>query len=387
MQYANALAQRGDTIDVIAVGRPGQPNFQILDGVNVYRVQRRTVNERGRYSYVARIFRFLAVSTLVITRKHLAKRYDLIHVHSVPDFLVFAGLVPKLAGTRVILDIHDILPEFYASKFGIPHDSVQFKLLRGIEKLSTAFADHVIIANPLWRQRLIDRAVPASKCTTIRNYPDPQIFYRRSRKPPNGKFKIVYPGTLNAHQGLDVALRALGRIANQIPDAEFHIYGEGPTLPALHRLSNELRLDGRVHFYSFLPYKEIAEVMSTAHLAVVPKRTSSPFGDEAESTKIMEFMALGVPVIITRTKIDSFHFDHSMVRFFESDNDKDLADAILELRRDVGLRQELVANATRYIQRNNWDITKQEYYDIVDTLVGRLGSGQKQRPVAHPSES
>src|SRR5208282_729655 len=108
MQYANALVKRGDTVDILSLGRPGQAKFEIINGVNVYRIQTRIVNERGRFAYLYRILRFLASSGAALTRKHLAKRYQLVHVHSVPDFLVFAAIVPRVMGTPVILDIHDV---------------------------------------------------------------------------------------------------------------------------------------------------------------------------------------------------------------------------------------------------------------------------------------
>jgi glycosyltransferase involved in cell wall biosynthesis len=368
MRYATTLAQRGDSVDVFALRRDGFAPFEVLDGVNVYRIQDRRVNEMGRLTYLLRIVRFLLRSAYVVTRRHLANPYQLVHVHSVPDFMVFAALVPKLLGARVILDIHDILPEFYGSKFGVGPRSVQFKLLALLEKVSAGFADHVIIANDLWKERIVARSVPERKCTALCNYPDLRIFHPQSKMTRNGKFVILYPGSLNIHQGLDVALRAFAQIANQIPDADFHIYGEGPQRTALVALAKDLGLDGRVQFHGVLPIREIAGVMASSDLAIVPKRASS-FGNEAASTKIMEFMALGVPVIVSRTKVDSYYFDDSVVRFFEPENENDLAKSILELRRDSRLRERLTTNAARYIRRTNWDTKKIEYLRLVDTLT------------------
>ena len=101
------------------------------------------------------------------------------HVHNVPDFLVFSALSPKLKGTPVILDIHDLLPEFYASKFKISHASLLFKFLVVVERWSAAFADHVIIANHLWRDRLVARSSRGDKCSVVRNRPDLDIFTQR----------------------------------------------------------------------------------------------------------------------------------------------------------------------------------------------------------------
>ncbi len=385
LQYAKCLAARGDVVDVIALCREGMPAFEILDGVNVYRIQRRRVNERTRVSYLFRILRFLVASMALLTRKHFSKRYDVVHVHSVPDFLVFAALLPKITGASIILDIHDILPEFYASKFGARGKSSFFKFLVLIEKLSIAFCDHVIIANDLWRDRLLSRSTESAKCSTVLNYPDPELFYARHHLRNHRGFCILYPGTLNTHQGVDVAIKAFSKVASRMPEAEFHIYGEGPARESLVRLKDGLNLNGRVTFHDFLPVRQIAEVMSQANLAVVPKRASCAFGNEAASTKIMEFMALGVPVIASRTRIDTLYHDDSRIRFFESENEDQLAEAILELRNDPALRGKLAHNALQYVCINNWKEKSQEYLRLVDNLVTAQGDLRNEHNEYHAS--
>ena len=375
-QYANALVGRGDAVDVIALKREGQPSHAIVNGVNVYRIQSRTRTEKGQIAYAFKILVFLLRSALFVTRKHVRQAYQVIHVHNVPDFLIFAAAVPKLTGAIIILDIHDILPEFYGSKFKATQDSLTFKFLLLCEKLSTAFSDHVIIANHIWHERLLSRSVSPEKCTAICNYPDPHIFFSRPRTRTDGRFIIMYPGTLNWHQGLDVAIKAFARVANQIPGAEFHIYGEGPAKGSLISLANDLGLNGKVSFRNFVPTEEIAVLMGAADLAVVPKRASL-FGNEAESTKIQEFMALGVPVIASRTKITCYYQNDSRVKFFESENDADLAEVILQLNADATLRNQLVSNAAKYIESNNWDVKKHEYLGLVDSLVAAREARRK----------
>lgn len=366
-QYATALVERGDTVDVLALLRPGQPKYEFRDGVNIYRIQRREINERWRFEYAYRVTRFLLVSMMVLTRKHLASPYQVIHVHSVPDFLVFGALVPKMLGARVILDIHDLLPEFNASKFRAGPNSIGFKCMVLAEKLSCAFADHVIVANDLWLERLIGRSVRANKCIAIRNYPQLALF-RTCAKRKKDKFLITYPGSLNKHQGLDVAIHAFARVADQMPDAEFHIYGEGPDKSRLMRLTETLHLDDRVFFHNILPAEEIAQVMADTDLAIEPKLTSWPFSNEAASTKILEFMAAGVPIVASRTAIHARYYDDSMVRFYDSDSEADLAECIFSLWRDEDDRKQLVRQATKYVEENNWEARKWEYLRLVDAI-------------------
>lgn len=371
LQYTSALVERGDAVDVLSLQRDGSPVEESIDGVRVIRLQKRTVNEKGPLAYLRRILSFMFKAAWFLSKPSSARRYDVIHVHSVPDFLVFAALIPKLFGTKVILDIHDILPEFYASKFGLKKTLLLFRLLVLCEKLSAAFANHVIIANDLWRARLIDRTTTANKCLTVRNYPDPAFFRPYSYEHDKGVFRIVYPGTLNTHQGLDIALNAFARIAASIPEAQFDIYGEGPALPQLKALRTKLNMEDRVTFHGFLPVKNIGRYMAEADLAVVPKRASTGFGNEAASTKIMEFMSVGVPVIVSRTQIDSLEYDESVVHFVAPEDDAALAEAIQHLYEHPEVRSQMVRNAFAYLQQHNWATRKYDYLTVVDGFCPR----------------
>jgi glycosyltransferase involved in cell wall biosynthesis len=372
IQYARALIQRGDVVDVISLRQQGASKFEVIQGVSVWRIQQRQVNERGPILYLCRIIKFLLLATIILAIRHYKYRYQLIHVHSVPDFLVATAIPVRMLGVPIILDIHDILPEFYASKFGTKTDSMLYGMLLSVERWSARRADHVIVANVLWHERLIHRATRQEKCSVIGNYPNPEVFHQRARPKGSGHFVLMYPGSLNWHQGVDVAVRAFARIKDELPDAEFHIYGEGPEKPALQELVKELGLEDRVKINPYLPVEQIADEMATADLAVVPKRASSLFGNEAASTKIQEFMAVGVPLVVSRTRIDSMTFDESKVKFFQSENEVDLAACILTLKRQPELRAQLIANANGHISQNNWDVKKHDYLKLVDSLTRRM---------------
>jgi glycosyltransferase involved in cell wall biosynthesis len=372
LQYATSLAARGDIVDVIALQRsPDLPAYEQMGGVNVYRIQSRVLNEKGIFSYATRILRFAWKSALLLAKKEREHPYDVVHVHNVPDFLVFSALYPKLKGARIVLDIHDLLPELYASKFGIGHTSPFFRLLVGLERSSAVFANHIIIANHLWRERYAARSSRAGKCSVVRNRPDLAIFQKCSprRESDAGKFLLTYPGSLNEHQGLDVAIRAFATVADRMPDAEFHIYGEGAAKPALIALTGELSMQQRVLFHNYLPSKDIAQVMANTDLAIEPKRATSSFGNEALSTKILEFMSLGVPVIASHTRIHAFYYDPSIIQYYENDDPTLLAYQILRLYKDGDLRRALAERAKEYADNNTWDSRKHEYLELIDSLV------------------
>ena len=373
-RYADTLMRRGDTVDVISLRREDQIGHEEINGVRVYRIQSREVNEKGKLSYLYRIAKFLIRSSVFLTRRHLKEPYDLIHVHSVPDFEVFAALIPKLKGAKVILDIHDLVPELYCSKFFKDHSSLIYEALALLEKYSASFADHVIASNHIWYKRLLERSVTENNSSVILNYPDNSIFYRRTNHRDDGKSIMIYPGTLNWHQGLDVAIKSFDKIREKAPGAEFHIYGDGPSKPALANLIRELSLEERVLLNGMQPLDKMADIMSRADIGIVPKRNNS-FGGEAFSTKILEFMSLGIPVIVSRTKIDNYYFNDCVVKFFRSEDEADLAEKMIALIKDRQERERLVPNASRFLEDYTWENKQHLYLDLVDRLVqGRPSS-------------
>jgi glycosyltransferase involved in cell wall biosynthesis len=369
-RYAETLVRRGDSVDVISLRRKGQAAYGELNGVKVYKIQERVRDEKGKLDYLLRVFRFFICSAILLSRKHVKLPYDMVHVHSVPDFEVFAALVPYLSGARIILDIHDIVPELYSNKFNVQKGSFIFRSLVLAEKASIWFSDHTIISNDLWREKLLSRSISPEKCTAILNYPDDQLFRSMRHKRDNGKVVLMYPGTLNHHQGLDLAVKAFAKIKDKAPNAEFHIYGEGPAKPVLADMIREIDLQERVILKDQVPLDEIVEIMANADIGVIPKKNGE-FGGEAFSTKSLEFMILGVPIIVSKTKIDRFYFDDSIVKFFEPGNVDELAAAMLALINDKSLRKRLSANGRKFAQRNSWEIKKNIYLDLVDGLVGR----------------
>lgn len=371
-RYAETLAKRGDRVDVVALRTKGQSSKEVIGGVHVYRIQRRVVNEKGKFTYLGRLLLFFLRSFVFLTWKQSRERYDLIHVHSVPDFEVFAALIPKLMGTKVILDIHDLVPEFYLSKFKASSNSRTFRLLVAVERMSASFADHVIAANHIWLKRLHERSVRSANCTVILNFPDTDIFHLRGRNRNDCKFIMVYPGTLSYHQGLDLAIRAFALIADKSPQAEFHIYGGGDQADFLKALIVELRLQERVFLKGGRTLQEISVIMENSDLGVVSKR-SDGFGNEAFSTKIFEFMSVDVPVIVPKTAIDRYYFNDSVVKFFQANDENSLAEAMLLLIDNPGLREDLVRNTREFIKGYTWERNKDIYLGLVDSLVAHAG--------------
>lgn len=372
-RYAESLRSRGDQVDVIAIETGDAPlgNRTVAKGVALFTIQRRIHNEKSPWSYVYRLTRFLVAASLLLRRRHINGRYDVIHVHNIPDYMVFSSWYPKLYGAAVILDIHDIVPELFTNKFRTGMSEVYFRLLKVVEAASCAFADHVIIANHLWYQRLTARSVSAARCSVFINNVDRSLFYRRRRTRQNETPVLLFHGTFQWHQGIEIAIEALPIIHREIPGVELHLYGGGAggarTRERLTELARHHGVEVCVRFFPSVPLQEIPEIVVNADIGIVPKRADS-FGNEAYSTKIMEFMSQGVPVVVSRTKVDSYYFDDNTVSFFESGQATDCARAVLELLENPQLREQRVENGLKYVERHCWEGVEAEYFQLVDRL-------------------
>ncbi len=369
-RYAETLSKNGFEVFVVSLRQKSQKKFEILNNVKIYRIQKRQVNERSKLQYLLRIIEFLFRSTIFITKESIKNKIDIIHVHSVPDFEVFSAIFAKLRNSIIILDIHDIVPEFYASKFKVKNSSSTIKLLKIIEYLSCCISDYVIIANDIWKNKLVKRSVQESKCTAFINYPDTRLFGERKNY-SSDKFTFLYPGTLNWHQGLDIAINAFEIAQKKFSNnVEFCIYGEGPSKEKLIESVKGKKLESKIKFYNSVSIEEIAKIMSEADVGVIPKR-NDPFGGDAFSTKSLEFMAAGIPVLMSKTRIDNYYFNNKEVLFFNPEDEKDLSEKMIQIANNSQLREKLVKNGKELSRKLSWDNYQNQYLKIISNLLRR----------------
>jgi len=368
-RYAETLVTEGWDVDAFVLQSPNRPATYSIHGVNVYGIQHRTHNEKRAVTYLNRLIKFLFRSSWHLTQHHFKKPYDLVHIHSIPDFEVIAGLIPKMFGAKVILDIHDIVPELFLNKFMKAKDSKIFKLLLFVERISCALANHVIIANHIWYKRLIERSVSPQKCSVVMNFPDSKFFgpHQRARINDND-FHMLYPGTLSRHQGIDTAIEAVSILRNTALNLKFNIYGSGTDELLLREMTKRLNLEDRVFFHQPVSIEEIADVMVNADLGVEPKIHSS-FSDEAFSTKILEFMMLGIPIVASDTTVHKYYISEDSVRYFKAGNAYDLSNAILEMYENEYIRKKCIRNGSEVIKDFIWEDKKSSYLDIVSNLT------------------
>ena len=367
-RYAESLAARGDDVEVLSVSlEDGSPRKSVLSGVKITHLSGKTQLRGSTLAYVLRVTRFALAAFAVISKRAFSRPYDLVHVHNMPDAIVFSALVARLRGARLILDLHDLVPELFTDKRKGWSVKPLGSLLRLEEKISAAFAQHVIVSNHLWLDTIQGRSARKEKCSVFINNVDGHLFYPRQRTRTDDRQIILFHGSLSRHQGVDLVIQAMPSIVAQVPSVEFHIYGSGSEKENLKKLVQDLGMEKHVLFNKEVELQEIPQIVANADVGVVAKRADS-FGNLAYSTKILEFMSQGIPVVLSRTKIDQFYFDDTVARFFTSGDVTELVEALVTVLTNAELNQSLRTNATKLVARSNWETRRPAYFRIVDAM-------------------
>ena len=374
-RQAESLVKNGFAVDVLCLRgmyNKKEPVVDILNGVNVYRLP--VTRRYGNIGFIQQFLEYLVFffqSMLVLIWLYPRRRYKVIQVHNLPDFLIFAAWFPKLFGAKLILDLHDLMPEFFASRTGSNMGSWLVRLITWQEQLACRFSDHIITVTELWRQTLIGRGLQAEKVSVVMNVADDSIFNRYANQrslSENGAFRLFYHGGWVQRYGIDLVLQAMAQLKNEIPELSFTIHGGGSYKESLFQLVDRLGLQQQVEFSTkYRRVSDLPELICQADVAVVPNR-ADVFTDGVLPTKLMEYTALGVPAIVARTSAIEAYFDDSMVEFFEPDNVQTLANSISTLYHNRSRLKALIKNSDKFNQQYNWTKQQVDYVALLKNL-------------------
>jgi glycosyltransferase involved in cell wall biosynthesis len=372
---ADILVERGYKVDVIALGEKGRPQVERLNGITIYGLPlRKKRGSRVRYAFEYGAFWMMVFLLLAfLTACH---RYAVIDVNTLPDFLVFAALVPRVLGSKLMLDMHEVMPEFFISKFGIEPDHLFVRLIKWQEKWSVRFADSVLASNDLIAERLIGRGLPASKVTVVANCADESLFAKLPRteaptgKDPNAPLVLMYHGTLTEIYGLDIAIVAMARLIALRPDiaVQLCILGDGPARDQLVMQAERLGLDGRVRFLGSVPLDQVPGYLARCDIGLVPTRQDL-FLDLSFSNKLVEYVVMEKPVIAARLGGYCRYFREESLAYFEPGNPDSLVETILDLAHDRAEWSKQVASALDDYQLVSWEVMRARYVKVVDRLA------------------
>lgn len=368
---AETLVRRGDQVDFIALGEKDRPASETVEGVRLFRVNQLKYRGGSGVSYLLAYMRFLCAVSFKVARLHGKQRYDVVYVHTMPDLLVLAALIPKMLGARVVLNLHDMMPELYMSKFGIgeKHPLIRFLALQ--EQASIRLADRAIAVHDPHRDVLCRRGTPRAKITVLPNVPDPRVFRRSLRNnlplaPAAGAFRIVYHGTIARRLGLDLAVSAFAQAAPLCPNARLEIFGDGDAADELQAQIQASGVAGRIAFSRrMFRVEDICSMIQGAAVGIICNRRDLAT-EYMLPVKLLEYVQLGIPAIAPRLMTIQYYFSGSQVAYYEAGNVDEMAAAIRDLYADAAKRAELARQGTEFARRFNWEIFKQDLYRVID---------------------
>jgi glycosyltransferase involved in cell wall biosynthesis len=354
---AETLAAHGFQVRCLTAQNGAEQSRFVLNGVEVRELGVRKYRGKSTLAYVVSYLRFMLSASVVCLRLLFEGELDVVHVHNIPNFLVLAGLLPRLAGKKVILDVHDGVPETFAAKFA--GRSAFWKVLCLEERLSALVANKVICVNHPQRDTLVARGIPMAKTLVSMNVADPTIFKRsysgdRSRT-TTGNFNLVYHGTMAERLGVDLIIRAVARLHKRIPGLQLHLWGNGDDLPKFQQLVKELTLEKVVLFRpEGYPIHELPRHLGFMDLGVVGNRQSVAC-DLMLPVKLIEYVSMGIPAIVPRLKTIEHYFSDDMVTYYEPADVRGLADAICRLYSEPATSRKQAERAAQFLSEYGWD--------------------------------
>jgi glycosyltransferase involved in cell wall biosynthesis len=371
---AEALVTAGHEVDVIALRRVTDEATGAVAGVAVRRLGVQRHQGAGVAVYLREYISFLARSGWALARAHRWRHYDLVQVHSLPDFLVFAALPLRLVGVPLVLDLHEAMPEFFKSRFPGASNPLANRVMVIQERLSIAVASAVVTVNRVMATRLVDLGVAADKVHVVTNSASLGLFDVAAAPvrafAADGVVRLIYAGALTPTYELDVALRALRRLADERPDLAIHfeIYGRGDAEPHLREQAFRLGMADRLTFHGRIPIEDVPAAIAAADIGLAPTR-HDPFTDVSLSTKLFEYAAMGKPVVATRLPLVSATFPEGTIATYPAGDANAMAAAITSLLDDPDEREDAVARTLEIVRAQSWETQAAAYVALVEALI------------------
>jgi glycosyltransferase involved in cell wall biosynthesis len=366
---ARAARAAGWEVDVLAMRRGDDRRVEVVDGI---RVQRLPI-AHGRGLGIGRLLLeyggFTIAAALVLALRSAHRRYTVIHVHNPPDFLVAAALLPKLLGARLLFDVHDLSPDMLDMRFhGRTWARAAEGVLRVTERLAARAADAVITVHEPYKAELVRRGVKPENVAVVMNTVDDTLLPRDPPKTDDA-FRVVYHGTVSPHYGVELLVEALATVALHDAGARVEIYGDGDAVDDVRALAASLGLSDRVLLTGErLEQRDVLARVAGASVGVVPNRPTR-LNRFALSSKLFEYVVLGIPAVSADLPTMREHFSGDEVRYFDAGDAGSLADALLDVARHPDEAAARAAAARRrYDDTYSWAVNSERYVATLERL-------------------
>lgn len=362
-KQVTAALDAGLSVDVVCLRGDEEAAREEIGRLRIRRLPVRRDRGRGALGYALEYLTFGVLAMFMVGRLWLRHRHRVVHAHNIPDELVFAALVPRLCGARVMLDIHDFMPELFATRYDLRPDSTFVRALALLERWSCAFAHTVIVTHERGRRRLIGVGVPAAKIVVIMN--TAPLHDTRPARRRSGPFTVLYHGILSDVYDLETAVRAIALLREQgVEDVALRLVGAGPRHEALRTLVRELGVGGHVRIEDQVPAEHVPELLEHADAGYAVTRAGR-HQEIALPTKMFEMIAHGLPVVTSRAPVIMDHFDDAAVLYVQPADAAEIAAALRRLRDEPELARRLAERAWEATWPIRWQAMAARYVRLV----------------------
>ncbi len=372
---ARAAREAGWEVTVVCLRHPGEAAEEKLDEVTVRRlpVEHLPGSRLGRI--LVEYVMFTALAAWAVMRLHLRTPQTVVHVNNPPDFLMVVAVLPKLLGSKVIFDVHDLSPLMFDARFhGRLGASSLIKALTVQQRVSCNYADRVITPHGPSARRISESGVPVEHIGIMMNPPDGDVLERvlarpRPRMPERG-FLVAYHGTVTHWYGVDLIVDAIAEVCSDIPDVQAIILGDGDAVEHVRRHMHELEVESRIELSEgFVPNEQALEAVRAAACGIVPNLPSA-LNDLTLSGKLLDYALLGVPAVVARLNVQAEHFDETEVTFFEPGSAHSLAEAIRWVSANPNEAQAKARRARARAEEYAWPRQRDAYQQLLGDLAG-----------------
>ena len=370
-RQSDVLLDAGHQIDLFCLRGPDEAAEETAGGLRIVRLP---VNRafHGFAGHMAEYLAFAGLAAVRLTREHRRQRYQLVQVATVPDFLAFSAFPLKLSGVPLLLDLHEDMPEFFRDRFAHPLLRPLRPLVSGSSRAAAAAATELITVHEPLRQLSIARGVAPEKIHVVMNSADTRLFdpTRYPRRPfmEDGELRLVHHSNLQRIYGLDVAVEALALIDPDELPHRLDVYGDGPFRAQIEAAIARTDTAARVHLNGRVPMDDLPALLAGSDIGLVPSRPE-PYLQYSLSTKLLEYAAMGVPIIASDLATFRAHFSDEAIRFVRGGDPAALAAAIRGLAAGPTATARLGAEAHRQAADYAWENQARLYLDIVERLI------------------
>jgi glycosyltransferase involved in cell wall biosynthesis len=367
------LLDAGHAVDVIGLRHGDEPRRERTGALTVYRLPAALKSTTGSpAAYTLRYGTFLLLAGLLAAALHVRRRYALVEVHSLPDFLVFAALVPKLLGARVVLDLHEAMTEFFETKFGGPPGTLPWRAVAAAEQASIRFADFAFTCTNEMRDAFVGRGAEPDRLGVVLNSSEEDVF-DVERHPPRGsgggEFVVLCHGSVEQRYGIDTAIGAVALLRDELPDLRLRIMGDGSYVEPARALAAKLGVADRVTINGrWVALAELVDAIAGCDAGLVAMKRDA-FRDLTHCNKMYDLVTMRRPVLMSRTRSVEAYFDEESFEYFASDDPRALAGAIVRLHRDPARRAARVRHAARVLEPYRWPRQREIYRAYIERVL------------------